>query len=59
MGLHKPIYKYDAGRDSPIRKSELGILYFSDEKVVCGRCGFAKESDMIKHSSLPELILSK
>jgi hypothetical protein len=55
VGWHKYTHRFDKGRSHPIQKTEFSILYYSDEKVVCARCGKVSDADLNKHNHLPEI----
>lgn len=57
FGMHSYTHRFDVGRDNPIKKTGYGILFFSEDKVKCGCCGYVKDADWNKHKHLPELIL--
>jgi hypothetical protein len=56
VGAHKPCLQADFG----VRgwRSGHGILYFSDVRVRCERCGSWQSSNTNQHERLPELLLT-
>ena len=55
-GWHEYAYRFDEGKRHPVCKTEFGILYFSDMKVVCGRCGKVHDVNGAEYEHLPEIL---
>lgn len=56
FGLHKWEYRYDAGIEKPLWKTEFVTVYFSDNRICCGRCGKQRTAKKAKDFDLPELL---
>lgn len=57
FSFHDWSYQFDMGRDSVVSPpGSIGIMYYSNTKIKCSKCGLVKDASKSEHHKLPEII---
>jgi len=57
FGCHSWGFQFDKGRrDCIVQKTEFGILFYSDVKVYCDKCGKIRDAKYSSDYELPEIL---